>query len=378
MYLDCAVFENFRNIEHAPLSFSPEINILYGNNAQGKTNVIEGIYYFGSGKSFRHARDKDLIMADKNHAQVSIAYVDSQRENKMACRIFREMHKELFKNGMKIGRVSNFIGNFKAVLFCPEHLSIVKNEPSERRNFLDSAISQFNRPYLAALMEHKKLLEQRNALLKNYEQNRATFDLTVEILSDKLAEGAAFITQTRAKYLKRLFDTAGNFLSQMTGGRENLSFLYLSHIATGETEALFDYAVNLEKYKRVFRKDLQREIHAGVTVGGAHRDDFDIKLGGMSAKVFASQGQQRSIALAMKLAEGEISREESGEYPVFLLDDVLSELDRARKNYILSELSGRQVIITTCDESDFSGITNAMKIHVEQGNYTYPNIPKMG
>ena len=369
MYLDCAIFENFRNIQHEPLSFTKGINILYGDNAQGKTNVIEGIYYFGSGKSFRHARDKDMIMADKNHAQVSIAYVDAQRENKMAYRIFRDLHKEMFKNGIKIGKVSNFIGNFKTVLFCPEHLSIVKDEPSERRNFLDNAISQFNRPYLAALMEHKKLLEQRNALLKNYEKNRAGFDLTAEVLSDKLAEAAAYITQVRAQYLVRLFEAAGRLLSDMTGGKEQLSFVYLSHVTTGENESLFDYQTNLEKYKKLMREHLSRETMIGTTVSGAHRDDFEIRLGGMNAKIFASQGQQRSIALAMKLAEGEISREESGEYPVFLLDDVLSELDRKRKNYILSELSGRQVIITTCDESDFAGIEGANMIHVSAGHY---------
>ncbi|MBQ7308742.1 MAG: DNA replication/repair protein RecF [Clostridia bacterium] len=371
MYLDCAVFENYRNIEHFPFSFDKEINILYGKNAQGKTNVIEGIYLFGSGKSFRHARDKDLIKADQNHAQVSIAYVDSQRENKMSYRIFRDMSRETIKNGIKIGRMSSFIGHFKAVLFCPEHLAIVKNEPAERRGFLDAAISQFNRPYLAALMEYKKLLEQRNALLKNYEKNKESFALTAEILSEKLAQNAAYITEVRAKYLKRLFSLVNDYLSDMTGGREGADFLYLSHAAGRETEALFDREENLRKYRRIFSKDLQKEIVIGTTVGGSHKDDFEIKLGGMNAKIFASQGQQRSIALAMKLAEGEISREESGEYPVFLLDDVLSELDRERKNYVLSELHGRQVIITTCDEADFAGISHAAKIYVENGNYTY-------
>ena len=371
MYLDCAVFENYRNIEHFPFTFDKEINILYGKNAQGKTNVIEGIYLFGSGKSFRHAREKDLIKSDKNHSQISISYVDSQRENKMSYRIFRDLSRETFKNGVKIGRMSNFIGNFKAVLFCPEHLSIVKNEPAERRNFLDSAISQFNRPYLAALMEYKKLLEQRNALLKNYEKNKDSFALTAEILSEKLAADAAYITEVRAKYLTRLFTLVDSYLLDMTGGRETVGFTYLSHIAGKETEELFDRAANLEKYKNLFQKDLQREVLIGTTVSGPHKDDFEIRLGGMNAKIFASQGQQRSIALAMKLAEGEISKEESGEYPVFLLDDVLSELDRERKNYVLSELHGRQVIITTCDEADFAGISNAKKIFVENGNYTY-------
>ncbi len=371
MYLDCAVFENFRNIEHFPFSFDRGINILYGRNAQGKTNVIEGIYLFGSGKSFRHAREKDMIEEGKNHAQVSIAYVDSVRENKMSYRMFRDLSRETFKNGMKIGRMSNFIGNFRAVLFCPEHLSIVKNEPAERRTFLDHAISQFNKPYLAALMEHKKLLEQRNALLKAYEKQQDGFASTVEILSERLAADAAYITEVRAKYLSRLFTLVDRYLGEMTDGREHIDFFYLSHAAGTENEELFDRSRNLERYRALYEKHLPREIMLGTTVSGAHRDDFEIKLGGKNAKIFCSQGQQRSIALAMKLAEGEIAKEECGEYPVFLLDDVLSELDAGRKQYVLSELHGRQVIITTCDEHDFSGIGNAMKIYVENGKYEY-------
>lgn len=371
MYLDCAVFENYRNIEFFPFSFDKEINILYGKNAQGKTNVIEGIYLFGNGKSFRHAREKDLIKTDRSSAQISISYWDSLRENKMSYRVFRDMPKENFKNGIKITKMSDFIGNFKAVLFCPEHLSIVKSEPAERRGFLDGAISQFNRPYLAALMEYKKLLEQRNALLKNHEKHGESFYLTEDILSEKLASDAGYITQIRAQYAQRLFSLVNQYLSDMTGGKESVDFSYLSHVAGKENGDLLDRKANVEKYRELFKKNLQKEMILGTTLGGSHKDDIEIKLNGMNAKIFASQGQQRSIALAMKLAEGELSKEESGEYPVFLLDDVLSELDRERKKYVLSELHGRQVIITTCDENDFKGISNAKKIYVENGTYSY-------
>ena len=371
MYLNRAVFENYRNIDSFDFSFDREINILYGKNAQGKTNVIEGIYLFGSGKSFRHAKERDLIRYQCDRAQVGIFYTDSVRENRMDYRIFRESPKEISKNGIKIGRMSGFIGNFKSVLFCPEHLSIVKNEPAERRGFLDGAISQFHRPYLAALMEYKKLLEQRNALLKNYERNREGFDLTAEVLSEKLAADAAYITEIRAKYLKRLFALVNGYLLEMTGGKETVDFRYLSAVADGDTESLFSAQENARKYRELFSKDLKKEIIIGTTLTGSHKDDFEIQLNGMNAKYFASQGQQRSIALAMKLAEGELSKQEGGEYPVFLLDDVLSELDRERKNYILSELHGRQVIITTCDENDFKDVSNANKIYVENGTYTY-------
>ena len=371
MYLNGATFENYRNIDSFSFLFDREINILYGKNAQGKTNVIEGIYLFGNGKSFRHAKEKDLIRYDCSHAQVGISYTDSVRENRMQYRIFRDSPKEISKNGIKVGRMSGFIGNFKAVLFCPEHLSIVKNEPAERRNFLDGAISQFHRPYLTALMEYKKLLEQRNALLRNYEKNKESFSLTAEVLSEKLAADAAFITEVRARYLQRLFELVNQYLCDMTGGKETVGFQYLSAIMQRDISQLFDREENLKRYQKIFSKDIQKEIIIGTTLSGSHKDDFEIHLNGMNAKYFASQGQQRSIALAMKLAEGELSKQESGEYPVFLLDDVLSELDRERKKYILSELHGRQVIITTCDENDFKAISNAKKIYVENGTYTY-------
>jgi DNA replication and repair protein RecF len=175
MYLNGAVFENYRNIDSFSFSFDPEINILYGKNAQGKTNVIEGIYLFGNGKSFRHVKEKDLIRYDCDHARIAISYTDSIRENRMQYRIFKDAPKEISKNGMKIGRMSGFIGNFKAVLFCPEHLSIVKNEPAERRSFLDGAISQFHRPYLAALMEYKKYWNKETHCLKIMKEVKTAF-----------------------------------------------------------------------------------------------------------------------------------------------------------------------------------------------------------
>ena len=186
-----------------------------------------------------------------------------------------------------------------------------------------------------------------------------------------MASDAAFITEIRAKYLKRLFELVNNYLCEMTGGRENVDFRYSSAIGNDEIEQLFHREENFSRYQKIFSKDLQKEIILGTTLSGSHKDDFEIHLNGMNAKYFASQGQQRSIALAMKLAEGELSKQEGGEYPVFLLDDVLSELDRERKKYILSELHGRQVIITTCDENDFKDISNARKIYVENGTYTY-------
>ena len=371
MYLEVAVFENFRNIEHFPFSFSEGMNILYGGNAQGKTNVIEGIYLFAGGKSFRRARDRDLIKLDRDFGQVSISYGDVRRDNKMSLRYFREAKKEFFFNGVKLKKMSEFIGNFKAVLFCPEHLAIVKDEPAVRRGFIDTAISQIKPAYLGTLIEYEKILEQKNALLKNFgDYSKDSFDKTYEVLSERLAEDAAYISEVRKEYLSRLFCHVGEFLSDMTDGKEEISYEYVSSLCSGDGIS-GDTESDKKKYFEIIMAGKEREIGAKTSIFGAHRDDFDIRLGGRSAKIFASQGQQRSIALALKLGEGELCREETGDYPVFLFDDVFSELDRSRKNYILKRLSGKQVIVTSCDESDFEGCEGARKIYVENGNYFY-------
>lgn len=375
MYLESAVFENFRNIDSFNFSFEKGVNIFYGNNAQGKTNVLEGIYLFAGGKSFRHAKERDMICFEKENARISLTYATEQRQNKMDIRLSRGLKKQMYKNGVKILKASEFIGNFKAVLFFPDHLGIVKNEPAIRRNFIDSAISQISPSYLAALMEYSKILEQRNALLKNYMNYGTSFDMTFSILSEKLAVCGAQITAVRAKYIESLGNIVDVCLNDMTGSAEHVSFDYITNISTRAGEELFDPAENEARYRKSLSQNMEKEKILGVTLSGAHKDDFEIKLNGRAAKLFCSQGQQRSIALAMKLAEGEIARERSGEMPVFLFDDVLSELDSERKNYILSKLSDRQVIITSCAQSDFDRFIensdSAQKVYVENGTFSY-------
>ena len=375
MYLESAVFENFRNIDKFSCELVTGVNIVYGNNAQGKTNVLEGIYLFAGGNSFRPAKERDMICFEKENARISISYVTAQRQNNMEMRLARGVKKQMLKNGVKILKTSEFIGNFKAVLFFPDHLGIVKNEPSVRRTFLDSAISQISPAYLASLIEYGKILEQRNALLKNYMSYGASFDMSFAILSEKLSSAAARITAVRARYLERLSAIVDICLNDMTGSAEHISFEYITSISACVGEDLFDISENEKRYRIAFSKNIEKEKILGVTLSGPHKDDFELRLNGDSAKLFCSQGQQRSIALAMKLAEGEIAREKSGEMPVFLFDDVLSELDAERKNYILSKLADRQVIITSCAESDFDKfIANAaqsQKIYVENGTFSY-------
>ena len=335
MYCKKLIYKNYRNIENAEITLDGGVNVLYGNNAQGKTNLLEGIYYFACGKSFRSATDKELIRMGSEYGSVSIDFSDGQRDRCHEVRFFQSERKICLKEGIKISRMSDFIGVFRAVLFSPEHLCIVKEGPGERRNFCDIAISQLYPAYMASLSKYKKLLQHRNAVLKDEESPQS--DGMIEVLSAELAREAAFIAAYREKYVRKLSGYVGEIISDMTCGREKAELFYPS-------------AADENEYMRLLTSNVRKERYAGTTLYGIHKDDIKVTLNGNDSRVYASQGQQRSIALAMKLAEGEISKDDTGEYPVFLFDDILSELDKSRKEYILSKLGSRQVIITCCED----------------------------
>jgi len=334
MYCRKVKYENYRNIESAEVSLSDGVNVFIGKNAQGKTNAIEAVYYFARGKSFRGAKDRELIRGGSERARVEMEFCDAARERHHEF-ILSESEKRICKKeGVIIRRMSDFIGCFRAVLFSPEHLSIVKEGPSERRNFVDVALSQLYPAYVAALTKYQKILLQRNSVLK--EPYSPIFTDTLAVLSEQLANEAAVITEYRDRYVKRLDTKVRELIGDMTVGRESITLEYSEPLCRNELYT--KYTTNVEK-----------EIRAGSTLYGPHKDDIVIRLNGKEARIYASQGQQRSIALAMKMSEGEISKDETGEYPVFLLDDIMSELDETRKAYVIEGLSGRQVIITTCE-----------------------------
>lgn len=335
MYCEKLKLKNYRNVESAEVLLSPDINVFYGENAQGKTNLLEAIYYFAYGKSFRQAKDRELIRFGQENANIKIEFTDKIRKRTHEVRFFDNSRKICLKENLKISKMSEFIGVFRAVLFSPEHLSIVKDGPSERRNFEDIAVSQLYPAYMSSVSRYQKTLLQRNSLLK--EPESPSFNDMLYIYSEQLATEAAFISEYREKYTERLSFFVSDIINDMTCGREKVRINY-------------DDRKSKEEYLRLLTENTEKEIRAGATLYGSHKDDIYIELNGRDSRSFASQGQQRSIALAMKLAEGEISREITKEYPVFLFDDILSELDRSRKEYILSGLSGKQVIITCCEE----------------------------
>lgn len=356
-------YNDYRNIENEAIDFSPGTTILYGKNAQGKTNMLEGVYLFAQGKSHRAGRDSELVRFGADRAKLTMSYESGGVENVLTLLIEGGRHKVSYKNGVKLDRLSEMIGNFRAVLFSPEHLAIVKSGPSERRAFLDVAISQLRPVYMRTLQRYNTILVQRNTLLKSIKNGAST--ATLEAWSEQLAEYAARVAVVRADYAEKLSVIASELYSDMTGSREEIGISY-----HGTSRIGGDYGDEKrvrEIYRRQLTENTDREILLGSTQYGVHKDDVDIMLNGREAKFFASQGQQRSIVLTMKLAEGEYSKQQTGEYPVFLLDDILSELDPVRRSYVISGIKDRQVIITSCDTSVQRRIKNGLCYYVKSG-----------
>lgn len=366
MYCNRIRVTDFRNIRSADVHFCEGVNILHGANAQGKTNLLEAIGFAAIGKSFRTSHDEDMIRFGAEMAEIRLDFTDSVRQQELVMRMMRGKRKRIELNGVKADRVSDIVGTFRAVLFCPENLSLIKDGPAERRNYLDIAISQLYPLYLKSLQRYNHILKQRNQLIRNAEDDRATFRDTVEFWSEQLATEAAVIASYRTRYLKSASDCIRDCFFEMMGEREIPSAVY-----EGSSHQEPDFYEDIEASKKVYFELLMshhdREIGAGSTLWGIHKDDIDIKLNDKSARMFASQGQQRSLALAMKLAEGEVCARICGEMPVFLFDDVFSELDSSRRAYLSGKMKGRQVIMTTCEPSV---MTDGVQIEVSGGTYT--------
>lgn len=354
---------NFRNIEECNIEFSPGVNLLYGKNAQGKTNVIEGIYLFSRGKSFRCESDRDLVMYEKEGFNISIEYEDRSGENTLEYSLYGKERRRK-KNGYKVNKLYEMIGSFKSVLFYPDDLGLVKNGPDERREFINVALSQCYPSYIKNYADYKSALENRNCILKFMQKGMSVDSRELYAWSESMAEYASYIYLLRSEYVKKINEHARKILSDISDGKEDLNIVYKSNI---ENE-LFEREKVKEEYIKILNSDIERERAAGSTLFGPHRDDIEIYINGKKAKIFASQGQQRSIVLSLKLAEGEVVKDLFGEYPVFLFDDVLSELDEDRRNYVLSGIGERQIIISACDPDELRGYTKT-EIDVSEGKY---------
>ena len=359
-------FSCFRNIESEKIEFCPGVNVIHGENAQGKTNILEGVYLFARGKSFRAFKDRELISFGKDCALARLSYEKKDGENELGVEIDKSGSKRFYKNKIKVNKTSEIIGDFRAVLFCPSHLGIIKDAPAVRRKFLDVAISQLRPIYIKMLTKYNSVLESRNAILKLEPDKRVQYSGMLEVYSDELSSLCADIAGMRIDYIKKLDYWVKVFFEEMMKGRETPKITYESNAKENDRESRQDLK---NRYLSLLCDNLDKEFKNGATVYGIHKDDLKIELNGKDARYYSSQGQCRTLALAMKMAEGEISREYTGEYPVFLFDDVLSELDENRKKYILSKIEKRQVIITSCEPIDFSEIENINFIEIENGRH---------
>ncbi len=364
MHIKKIKLHSFRNIEGAEITFHEGMNFLLGGNAQGKTNILEGIYLFARGKSFRLAKDAELIGFGKGGFSAEIVYEKKEREETLSYR-YDGRTRERKKNGVLLEKTAEMLGNFRAVLFYPDHLQLIKGSPSERRRFLDVAISQCYPVYVSVYARYEKYLSERNSLLKMAQKGYSGYDFEEQLFvySEGLAKAAAEIRLYREEYVKRLSLYAKELLSELSGGKEELQLFYSSETPYDEGE---DKEALTERYKEALCKAVQREIIIGSTQLGIHRDDLTICVNGKNARDFASQGQQRSLVLVMKLAEGKISRALFGESPVYLFDDVLSELDEERKGFLLSGVGDAQFIFTGCDKDAVKN-TGVHFIHVKNG-----------
>ncbi|MBR0449568.1 MAG: DNA replication/repair protein RecF [Clostridia bacterium] len=370
MYCKKIELSNFRNAENESVELDRGINVFFGENAQGKTNLLEAIYYISLGKSFRTTHESEVIRFGEEYASISLDFESRGRDQNVTMRFSSSQRKNVTHNGVKISKLSDLVGSFCAVLFCPDHLQMIKDGPALRREFLDVAISQIRPIYLHSLQKYYKILKQRNQLIKNAPEDRATFDSTIDFWSEQLSHEAAVISKFRYDYISQSGDIITEFyrrMSERSDIKEAPELIYAgSSKQSGEEYS--DVSAIEKRYLELLSSNHEREIYAGATLYGIHKDDITINLNGKNTRLYASQGQQRSLALAMKLAEGEICKRESGEYPVFLFDDVFSELDEQRRKNLLREIADRQIIITSC-ERDMVYPVETRKIEVKGGKY---------
>ncbi len=363
MYFKSISIKNFRNYKEQTLEFDKKLNIFLGENAQGKTNLLEGLFVMGLGKSFRTNKDTEMISFGSENARAkSIVCSDDGRENEIEIDYSRE-GKIIKLDGIKIDRAMDMVGNVYIVVFAPDDLKIVKEGPDNRRKYLDRELCQIKPVYYSDLGNYKRVLKQRNMMLR---QNTSDFQL-FDVFDEALADYGIRIVDERERFIKRVEEISRGILSEISGGKEVLSLSYETRISPAEGKTREE---RKEEYKELLAKSFESDIYKGFTGFGPHKDDLKIEIDGIDIRQFGSQGQQRSAALSMKLAEIELIRQETGEKAVLLLDDVLSELDKNRQRFLIEAMSDVQVFITTTsiDEKLMQLLPAGKSFTVESGN----------
>ena len=325
---------NYRNYNVLDISLGPHVNVFMGDNAQGKTNILEGIYYCAFARSHRTSKDRELINWNSNNALLSITVGRERLDKRIDISILKDGKKAIQVNKIKIKKIGELFGNFNVVMFSPEDLKIMKDSPGVRRKFIDMELCQLNPKYYYNLVQYNKVLNERNSILRNRNINKDILD----VYDMQLVEFGYNIIIDRLEYIQKLNKYSAKIHSDITSGKEKIEFKYISTIKDLENIK--------ENFYSLLEKNRSRDCERGITSIGPHRDDFTVLINDIDTKSYGSQGQQRTAVLTIKFSSLKIIKELTGEHPVLLLDDVLSELDFSRKRYILSTIGDIQTIIT--------------------------------
>lgn len=339
MFIKSIQLDGYRNYNSETVYFDKGTNILYGDNAQGKTNVLEAIFMCATTKSHKGSKDKEIVGFDKDEAHITLYLDKSGDEVKIDMLLRKDKAKVIALNGSKIRKATEILGILNVVLFSPEDLSIIKNGPAERRKFIDIELCQLDNIYLYNLTKYNKIVEQRNKLIKDSYDNKELLD-TLNIWDMQLVSYGNLIIEKRKKFISELNEIISVVHDKLTDSKEKLEIFY-------------EPDVEPEEFEKALKKNRDKDIKLKQTSVGPHRDDFSFVINGIDIRKYGSQGQQRTAALSLKLSEIEIVKKITGHVPVLLLDDVLSELDNNRQNYLLSTIGDIQTIITCTGLDDF-------------------------
>ena len=351
MYIKNIKLNNFRNYNKQEISFGKNINIFFGQNAQGKTNIVESIFMCSLGKSFRTNKEKELIKFNENNTNIEINYQKKDREGKIIYKIGDK--KEIFINGIKLKKMSGILGNLNIVLFSPEDINIIKEGPSQRRKLINMLICQIRPKYVHNYNMYFNVLEQRNNYLKKIENNIYDENL-LDIYDEKLAEYGLIINRYRNEFIEKIKDKINIIHKNITEEKEEIKIKYISDCE------------KKEEFIKKIKENRKKDIEKGYTTCGIQRDDIYFFINGKKVDVYGSQGQQRTTILSLKLCELEIIKDEIDEEPILLLDDFMSELDENRKNNFLNNMKDMQIIIT-CTEQIKNKNLKTKEFKVEEG-----------
>lgn len=354
---------DFRSYESAEAELHDGINVISGRNAQGKTNLLEAVYLLTGGRSFRTRFDREMIRFNAPQAEVAAEIYSGGREQRLKITLRRGAKKSMSRNGAAV-RGAELSESLKAVLFCPDDLNIIKDGAAARRRLMDMAICQLRPGYARLISDYNRLYDNKMRILRDYRENPAMLD-TLDEFSDGLLRASAQIIRYRASFVRRLASAAGPVHREFSGADECLEMCYrtVSAVTNAEAPAQEIYA-ELCAHQKAHRA---AELASAQCLTGAHRDDMEITINGESARAFASQGQTRTAALSLKLAEREIFLQETGEHPVLLLDDVLSELDSRRQEFVLNRIGGGQTLITCCEDEQIRERTGGRVLFIQDG-----------